>query len=284
MNLYHYKYFLDAAENLSMIKAAQINRVTHSAISQAIRKLEEQIGIKLIAHEKKKFILTEAGVKLKEKVPDLLSHLSTISDSIKSDSLIEGKIQIISTMSFAQGFLPTLISDFQKKYPKVTFHIHIGNSIAARRALEDGTCDFAICSKDNVMSGLNSEPLLEGKFVLASTKKNTKKNPLAVIIGDKGKEVDHFYSFYHSVKGRKELSDIPIMEMRSWDLGSRFALQGQYWVYVPDFVLNYQKDLVSIQTSMPKDNYEISVFWPKNQNQSKLLVTFLGEVHSTIRQ
>ncbi len=55
MNLNHLKYFFDSATAQSLSRAAQQNRVSQSAISQAIRSIENSLDCSLIEHKRNRF-------------------------------------------------------------------------------------------------------------------------------------------------------------------------------------------------------------------------------------
>ena len=58
-NLHHIQYFLDAAREGSITSASRKNRISASAVSQAIRQLELAFGTSLIEHGRNQFQLTE---------------------------------------------------------------------------------------------------------------------------------------------------------------------------------------------------------------------------------
>ena len=66
LNLTHLKYFLDAVKQGSITASAKINHVSQSAISQGITRLEERFGCHLLAHQPKRFKVTDEGLKLFE--------------------------------------------------------------------------------------------------------------------------------------------------------------------------------------------------------------------------
>ena len=55
------KYFITAAETLSFTEAGKLHYISQTAITQHIQSLEEQLGVKLFAREKKRVRLTPAG-------------------------------------------------------------------------------------------------------------------------------------------------------------------------------------------------------------------------------
>ena len=61
MQIESLKVFCDLAENTNFTKAAQINGITQSAVSQQITALETKFNAKFIERSKKKFSLTKEG-------------------------------------------------------------------------------------------------------------------------------------------------------------------------------------------------------------------------------
>ena len=61
MQIESFKVFCDLTETESFTKAAQINQITQSAVSQQISSLEKQFKSLLIERSKKKFRLTREG-------------------------------------------------------------------------------------------------------------------------------------------------------------------------------------------------------------------------------
>lgn len=102
LNPYHLKYFCDACQNRSLSKSAEMNRVSHSAISQAIKSLELHLEVPLLLHARRKFQLTNAGELLfKEAAP---IEFEKISNSIKIRPLQDGgPLKIGISSSIASG-------------------------------------------------------------------------------------------------------------------------------------------------------------------------------------
>ena len=61
MNITQLRYFISVAECRSFTKAAKKNYVTQTAISQQIKALEEQLGVRLIDRTERPVGLTSAG-------------------------------------------------------------------------------------------------------------------------------------------------------------------------------------------------------------------------------
>src|SRR5437016_13731663 len=92
MQIESLKVFCDLAETGSFTKAAQINEVTQSAVSQQITSLEKIFKSLLIERSKKKFRLTREGEvlydyskQITDTYKNLFSKLKEIKDLVSDD-------------------------------------------------------------------------------------------------------------------------------------------------------------------------------------------------------
>src|SRR4051794_19816946 len=109
INPYHLRYFVDAAKSGSLTEAAKRNRVSQSAVSQAIRSLEKSIGFSLTTHHKKVLNLTDEGkavLKHSEGVFQSLDQLTAAIQEIGTGHA--GNLKIGCTHTLAVGILPPI--------------------------------------------------------------------------------------------------------------------------------------------------------------------------------
>jgi DNA-binding transcriptional LysR family regulator len=110
--------FIKVAENLSFSKAADALDVTHSAVSQHIRSLENFLGKKLFYREGHKISLTPNG---KAFYHIIENAINLIADATEAQKMVENSnaftINIPPTL-MARWLIPKL-SEFHKKYPKI---------------------------------------------------------------------------------------------------------------------------------------------------------------------
>ena len=82
MNLDQLKVFLTVSELGSFQKAAQANYVSQRAISQQMKRLEDELGVKLFIRGKNRVQLTSAGNFFKERSQAILRMVSDTSQNI----------------------------------------------------------------------------------------------------------------------------------------------------------------------------------------------------------
>lgn len=124
MQIESLKVFCDLAETESFTKAAQINGVTQSAVSQQISSLERQFKSLLIERSKKKFRLTREGQVLYEYSKQIIQTYDALQSQLQEiKDIISGTIRVATIYSIGLHDLPPYIKQFLKDYP--TVHVHV---------------------------------------------------------------------------------------------------------------------------------------------------------------
>ena len=72
MHIENFKVFSDLVENQSFSRAAKLNGVTQSAVSQQLRAMEKNLNVLIVDRSQKQFRLTREGHKLYESAKDIL--------------------------------------------------------------------------------------------------------------------------------------------------------------------------------------------------------------------
>src|SRR6058998_1862738 len=118
MQIESLKVFCDLAETESFTKAAHINHVTQSAVSQQISSLERQFKSLLIEQSKKKFRLTRESQVLYDYSKQIIQTYDTLHSKLqKIKNIISGTIQVTTIYSINLHDLPPYIKHFLKDYP-----------------------------------------------------------------------------------------------------------------------------------------------------------------------
>ena len=127
----------------SFSKAADEMGYSQSAVSQMINSLEKELGLRLIHRSRYGVTLTLEGKKLYPKIEQLLaSYQSVIEESNEIRGLETGTIRMGTVSSVSVYWLPGVIKEFQKEYPKVEFVIHQGDYTSIQEWIRNGTVDF----------------------------------------------------------------------------------------------------------------------------------------------
>src|SRR5436309_15876536 len=124
MQIESLKVFCDLAETESFTKAAQINSVTQSAVSQQISALERHFKSLLIERSKKRFRLTREGQVLYDYSKQMIALYDGLHSKLQEiKDIISGTIRIATIYSIGLHDLPPYLKKFLKAYPTVNVHV-----------------------------------------------------------------------------------------------------------------------------------------------------------------
>lgn len=156
--------FETAARHQNLSQAARELNVTHAAISQHVRRLEEELGEPLLLRQGRGMALTDAGRLLAE---NLGNGFATIADGIEQirQRGQDRPVQISVTPAFASHWLMPRIGSFWSEHPEIKISINpSANLVDLRR---DGV-DLAVRYGDGNWPGVDTELLTDGEFVVVS--------------------------------------------------------------------------------------------------------------------
>jgi DNA-binding transcriptional LysR family regulator len=112
--------FLAVAEARSFRVAADRLGVTHSAVSQAIRKLEDRMGVLLIQRTTRSVSLTEAGMRLYQHTAPAIAEIELAMDSVQDRDAQPTGLLRLAVSSIAERFISgPLLARFANAYPDV---------------------------------------------------------------------------------------------------------------------------------------------------------------------
>ncbi len=154
--------FSAVAETLSFTLAAVSLNVTHAAVSQQVKALEERIGLTLIHRKGKVMTLTSEGKAL---ASDLNKGFAAIHEGVNTlrNESAERAVQVTMPPAFAISYLMPRISDFQREHPEVTLML---NPTAEILELTPGGIDVAIRYGDDFVPDMEVTPLLVSDMVV----------------------------------------------------------------------------------------------------------------------
>ena len=151
VNLELYRVFYAVAKNKHMTKASEELCISQPAISQSIKKLEDQLGGVLFLRSNKGMELTEEGKMFYEYVKGALELINNAENEFTAfKELSKGEIKIGCSTTLTKLVLMDAIKDFHKDYPNV--EINITNDLTSNliNDLEMGKLDFVIFNESNI--------------------------------------------------------------------------------------------------------------------------------------
>ena len=159
--------FCDLAETESFTKAAQMSRVTQSAISQQISSLERKFNSLLVERSKKKFGLTREGQVVYEFSKQILAtHEALHSKFQEIKSVVSGTIRLATIYSIGLHDLPPYVKKFLKQYPTVNMHVAYRHASQVYADVLGNVVDLGLIAYPTRDPGLEIVPLRKELLVL----------------------------------------------------------------------------------------------------------------------
>ncbi|MFK9095412.1 LysR family transcriptional regulator [Bacillus salipaludis] len=150
MEIRQLQTFKAVAELNSFTKAAQTLQYSQASITSHIQQLEDEIGLPLFDRLGKQIQLTMVGQELYLYAMELLAVYSKIQHISSHDQTIKGEIRIGASETVTVYKLGSVLSEYKKNYPGVTFSLINDDCLPLRERLHSGEIDIAITLEPKV--------------------------------------------------------------------------------------------------------------------------------------
>ncbi len=154
----------------SFTKAAEELNVTQPAVTIQVKALENSLNLKLVQQVGKRIQLNEAGELLyqyAEKIFDLVNEAEEKMRDFKK--LIRGTLRIGTTKNYARYIMPSILSEFQKRFPRIKVILEEGNSESMARSVVEMKNELAIIAQLNLDRKIKSKFFSTVEFVLVAS-------------------------------------------------------------------------------------------------------------------
>ena len=167
MQIESLKVFCDLAETESFTKAAQINQITQSAVSQQVSALERTFKSLLIERSKKKFRLTREGEILYDYAKQLINTFDSLFNKLQEvRDIVGGNIRVSTIYSIGLHDLPPYLKKFLKGYPNVNVHVEYRRSNQVYEDVLGNADDLGLVAYPVKEPKLEIVPLRKDKMVV----------------------------------------------------------------------------------------------------------------------
>ncbi|GIX50568.1 MAG: transcriptional regulator [Limisphaera sp.] len=220
MQIESLKVFCDLAETESFTKAAQINGVTQSAVSQQISSLERQFKSLLIERSKKRFRLTREGEVLYQYSKQIIATYEALHHKLQElKDIISGTVRVSTIYSIGLHDLPPYIKQFMKTYPTVTVQVDYRHADQVYEDVQGNVVDMGLVAYPWRDNKLEIIPLRKTPMVVICAP----DHPLAKVKNLKLKalEGERFVGFRPDIPTRKALD----RAMREQGVSVRYVME-----------------------------------------------------------
>ncbi len=161
VELRHLRYFVVAAEELNLRRAARRLEITQPALTKQVAGLEEQMGVSLFARQRHRLAgLTAAGTEFLAEARQILDQ---VEDAIRGVQLVahgrSGRLRIGFTDDAATLALTSILAAFHVRSPNVLVELVELSGSEVLTALHSNTIDLVLASEPQDADGFAIEKL-----------------------------------------------------------------------------------------------------------------------------
>jgi LysR family transcriptional activator of glutamate synthase operon len=171
MELRQLRAFVHVTHAGTFTRAAEELHIAQSAVSQAVGKLEAELGFELLRRTSRGVELTEAGEAVFERAREIVAG----ADAIRSDlaalrGLLEGTVALGTMLPPGPIDLPGLLASFHATHPGITVRVREGSALEILAALRRDELDVAFTGvePEALEDGLAGERMLSEELLLVT--------------------------------------------------------------------------------------------------------------------
>ncbi len=165
MELMQIRYFLETARTKHMTNSAKNLHITQPALTQAIRRLEADLGVPLFAAKGRNIVLTEYGRYLQKKLEPLMRQFDDIPEQLKMMVALEGETIHMNVLA-ASSLVMEAIIEYKKEHKDIHFQLH--------QNVESELYDIAVTTKLFYQGGDEKNSFACGEEIYLAVPENGK--------------------------------------------------------------------------------------------------------------
>jgi len=286
MELRQLGYFIKAAEMLHFTEAAAASFVTQSTLSQQIKLLEEELGMRLFDRIGKHVKLTEAGnvflIHARQILLDVKKSRQAISEL---NNLVTGELLIGVTYAFSSMLLPAL-APFTDKYPGIRIVLEYGTAVELEQKLKAANLDIILAFHDQADNeGLEMELIFTSRISMVVSNRHPLAGLGKIMLADLGKIELVLPS--RGFSSRNLLDELfsarrirPLIKIEMNDVHSLLSLvnEGNWATIINEKAIIGWDDLVAVPIAGKEYYKEAFILWQKGVYRKKSAVLFVDEL------
>ncbi len=145
MELRTLRYFLAAAQEGNITRAADILHVTQPTLSRQMMDLEKELGTTLMLRGKNGLTLTDDGVFFKQRAEEIVELANRLGQAfVERNADVSGVISIGAAEAIGSRFFAKLIKQFSEKYPLVQFNLYNDMADYIQNRMDKGLIDVGL--------------------------------------------------------------------------------------------------------------------------------------------
>lgn len=173
------KLFITLCDTLHFGRASEACHISPSALSRAIKQLEDSLGVQLFERDNRTVSLTREGLRFQEYAREALIQWDVIRNSMLAEAQeLQGEISVYCSVTASYSFLYDILSEFRQQHPKIEIKLHTGDAENAIQRVIANEEDITIAAKpDSLPAGLAFKQIATSPLVFIAPQQDDSLDP-----------------------------------------------------------------------------------------------------------
>ncbi|MGP2831381.1 LysR family transcriptional regulator [Serratia marcescens] len=159
--------FVVVARHGSFSRAGEAIGLTQSAVSHSVKELEAEVGVRLLDRTTREVVLTDAGLRLANRVERLLDELqAALLDARSFGVQRSGTVRVATSQTISAHLMPQCIAAGERQYPEIRIMLRDQAQQQVLHSVRNAEVDFGIVVDPVQAVDLECEAVLHEPFLL----------------------------------------------------------------------------------------------------------------------
>ncbi|HEJ7918636.1 LysR family transcriptional regulator [Serratia marcescens] len=161
------RVFVTVARHGSFSRAGEAIGLTQSAVSHSVKELEAEVGVRLLDRTTREVVLTDAGLRLANRVERLLDELqAALLDARSFGVQRSGTVRVATSQTISAHLMPQCIAAGEREYPEIRIMLRDQAQQQVLHSVRNAEVDFGIVVDPVQAVDLECEAVLHEPFLL----------------------------------------------------------------------------------------------------------------------
>ncbi|HGM5601749.1 TPA: LysR family transcriptional regulator [Serratia marcescens] len=161
------RVFVAIARHGSFSRAGEAIGLTQSAVSHSVKELEAEVGVRLLDRTTREVVLTDAGLRLANRVERLLDELqAALLDARSFGVQRSGTVRVATSQTISAHLMPQCIAAGEREYPEIRIMLRDQAQQQVLHSVRNAEVDFGIVLDPVQAVDLECEAVLHEPFLL----------------------------------------------------------------------------------------------------------------------
>ncbi|MGG1346194.1 LysR family transcriptional regulator [Bacillus subtilis] len=271
MDLKWLQTFIAAAESESFRETAERLYLTQPAVSQHMRKLEDELGMRLFLHSGRRVVLTDEGRLFLPYAKEMIHVYQAGKQKVSQWKQGYCRSLTLAVHPYIASYiLPRFLPAYIQKHPHVELSTHVAGSDDIKQAVEHNEADIGLSRKDPNTNTLYYQHICEGTLCLAAPFQESRPDAASVLIRYRLLTHDHpSYGDAFLDNIRSHYPYLQMMAVGQTDTAVHMMKAGMGASFLPAYIIKQEeaeKKLMAVSTpahlEMPAS--QTFMMWKRN--------------------